>query len=302
MSKITVTILGTTAAVPTRTRAHAAIYIDHSSDKEFCCLFDCGEGTQRQILFAGLNLMKLDNIFITHWHGDHCLGLPGVVDTMGFENRKRQLNVFAPESQRVKKCLGFSYSIGKINVKTHDVQAKGKKITELFENDRLRIVSIPVKHSRAAVAYALFEKDKTGIDLGKAMKLGLPEKGEIYRQLKEEGSIAFGSKIITLEEISSIEKGKRIVYSGDTEICENLRKLASNADLLIQDCTYFEEEGAYKHAALPEILKMVKECKVARVVLTHISRKYQSVNALKKLIKKYPNVEIAEDLMELVVE
>ena len=304
MSRIKIDILGTTAGVPTRERAHTAIHLSYDDGKEFCMLFDCGEGAQRQLMIAGLNIMKINNVFITHWHGDHCLGLPGITDTMGFEDRKRPLTVYAPEARRVRKCLGFSHSMSNFKIAVRNVPAKGGRTTELLSTDRFRVVSAPVKHGVPAVAYALLENDKACIDLRKAVSLGLPEKGKIYRQLKEKGEVFKGGRRVTLEDISMTRKGKKIVYSGDTRICDNLRKLAHGADLLIQDCTYFEDPGSkrpHEHAALPEVIEMVSREKVKRTILTHISRKHQDAGELKALIKPHPGFEVAEDFMKIVV-
>ncbi len=300
MSHIKLTILGTTAGVPTRERAHSAVHLSYDDGKESCFLFDCGEGTQRQFILAGLNMMKIDNIFITHWHGDHCLGLPGMVDTMGFEGRERPLTVYAPEAGKVRKCLGFSYCKGKFNVLSRNVPHRGVRITRLLETDRVHIVSVPVRHGVPAVAYALVEKDKAVVDLEKAASFGLPEKGEIYKQIKETGELFLEGKRILLEDISVIKKGKKIVYSGDTEICGSLRELVHGADILIQDCTYFSEMSAkrpYKHASLPEVIEMFKSEDVKRMVLTHISRKHQDNSQLRSLIESCEGVELAEDFM-----
>ena len=166
MSKTTIHILGTTAGVPTKERAHATIYVAHDDGEEHCFLFDCGENAQRQLMIAGLGIMKVDNIFITHWHGDHSLGLPGVVDTMGFEGRDRPLKVYAPESVRVRKCLGFGHSMGKFKIIPKDVPSRGSQATSLMDERTFRIVSVPVSHSVPAVAYAIVEKEKTRIDFG----------------------------------------------------------------------------------------------------------------------------------------
>lgn len=301
MSQIKLTILGTTAGVPTRERAHAAIYFEFDDDRQSCFLFDCGENAQRQIMKAGLNIMKIKNIFITHWHGDHCLGLPGIIDTMGFEGREEPLLVYAPEARRVKKCINFSYSIGKYKVQPKFVPFKGKHITRIVDQDRFAIDSVPVEHSVPTVAYAFIEKEKRSIDKEKAVRSGLPEEGRIYKELKESGRVMYEGKEIFLDDLLVTEPGRKVVYSGDTMICENLRNIAQGADLLVQDCTYFgdDEARAYKHASLPEVMKMVKELEVKRTVLTHISRKFGDINELKEMVSNHPDLEVAEDFMQI---
>ena len=304
MPKTTVEILGTTAGVPTPERAHTAIHFKYDSSEEFTFLMDCGEGTQRQMMKSSINMMKLDHIFITHWHGDHCLGLPGLIDTMGFEGRERPLNIYAPEIKRMKRCIGLVYPMGKFRVRGYNLPSRGRKIFRAMEKEDFEILSTPVKHSIPTIAYAFIEKERKTVDLAKAKALGLPEEGTFYRELKEKGRVNFGGETIAFDDISSVKKGKKIVFSGDTEICDNLREIASDADLLIQDCTYFEEQGEgrpHRHASLPEVIKLAGEAKVKRTILTHISRKYQDPEVLNRMIRLEDGFEVAQDFMKIVL-
>ena len=304
MSEINVTILGTTAGVPTKRRAHPAIYLSYRDREEFSCLFDCGEGAQRQMMIAGLAAMKIDHIFLTHWHGDHCLGLPGLVDTMGFEDRKKPLTVYAPDAGRVRRSINTSLSMGRFPVKAVDVPSKGAKIKRLLDKERFFIESVPVKHGVPAAAYAFVEKEKMKIDPGKAAEAGLPEEGEIYAEIKKKGKVEIGDRSVRIEDISSTRSGRKLVYSGDTEICENLKNIARGADLLIQDCTYFNvDEGGkpHMHASLPEVVEMAAECGVKKTVLTHISRKYQDDRQLKDMLKGLAGFQVADDFIEVSV-
>ena len=303
MAKIEVTILGTTAGIPTRKRAHAALYLSYKGKNEFCYLFDCGEGAQRQILLADLNPMKLNEIFITHWHGDHYLGLPGLIDTMSFENRLKPLTIYAPEVERLTNLLNSGYSSKRFQVRPKDVPVKGSQIKKLLETSDFKIVSVPVKHGVAAVAYSLIEKDRLKINKEKAKKVGLPAQGPIYREIKEKGRVIFEGRNIKFGDISLAEKGKKIVYSGDTEICDNLIRLVQDADLLIQDCTYFDSERKeeYGHASLEDVVKMVEISKVKRVILTHISRRYRDLEELRRKLKDYPTLTVAEDFMKVTI-
>jgi len=303
MAKIEVTILGTTAGIPTKERAHPSIYLSYRDRDEFCYLFDCGEGTQRQMLLAKLNHMKLNEIFITHWHGDHYLGLSGLIDTMGFENREKPLSIYAPEVKRVKNLLNLGYSSKRFKVISKGVPTEGFEITNLLETENFRIVSTPVEHGIPAVAYGLIEKDRVNIDREKASKAGLPAQGLIYKEIKEKGKVIFKGKEIEFKDISTVKRGKKVVYSGDTQICDNLIRLAKNADLLIQDCTYFDNEKfeEYKHASLKDVIEMLKKVNVKQVILTHISRRYKSLNDLRGQIKSYPILRIAEDFMKISI-
>ncbi len=305
MAKIEITILGTAAGIPTRKRAHPAIYLRYEDKNEFCYLFDCGEGTQRQILLADLNPMKLNEIFITHWHGDHCLGLQGLLTTMSFENREKTLTIYAPGIEEFANSLNSRYPSKKFKMVLKNVPTEGSEITDLLETDNLKIVSTPAEHGIPAVSYALIEKYKIKIDKEKAKKLGLPAQGLIYKEIKERGRAIFKGRQIKLKDVSLVKRGKKIVYSGDTKICHNLVKLARGANLLIQDCTYFDpretEEDESKHATLREIIEMLTQIEVKKVILTHISRRYKDPDELRRKIKDYPELKIAKDFMRIRV-
>ncbi len=306
MTQIEITFLGTTAGVPTKYRNHASIYLRYQSENEFFYLFDCGEGTQRQIFTAGLNFMRISDIFISHWHADHFAGLLGLMQTMNLESRQKPLNIFGPEATKFVSILrSLGYARLNYHVHAHDIDFESKEISTLIEENEFFVQSIPAKHSIPAVAYAFVEKDRVKIDKDKITKLGLPPRGKIYKDAKEKGHLTFRGKKILLEEISTIEKGKKVVYSGDTLPTKNMIKLAEGADLLIHDSTFFsedfsEDEG-YKHANFADVLKIAEEAKVKEVILTHISRRYQDMNELKEKIADHKNVRIAKDFMKVVL-
>jgi ribonuclease Z len=307
MTQIEITFLGTTAAIPTKVRNHPAIHLRYQSENEYCYLFDCGEGTQRQILYSGLNFMRIDEIFITHLHADHFAGLFGLLESMGLEGRKRPLRIFAPEAEKFVEALqSVGYSSKSFAIIPRNVVFEGNEIEILVDSEEFAVYAIPVKHGIPAVAYAFVEKDRVKIDKAKTKKLGLPATGPIYREIKEKGSIVFEGKKIKLEDISFVEKGKKIVYSGDTMPCHNIVKLAADADFLIHDSTFFtdieEIEPGSKHSSLDDVMNIAKQAKAKEIILTHISRRYQDIKELKEKIKGYENVKIAKDFMKIVLK
>lgn len=302
MTQIEVTFLGTTAGIPTPHRSQASIYVRYQSEHEYCCLFDCGEGTQRQIFASGLNFMRINDIFITHWHADHFAGLLGLMETMNLEKRTKPLTIFGPEADRfVDTLLDLGYASKKYDVVAMPVPFEGSEITKLLETDEFCICSIPAKHGIPAVAYAFVEKDRVKIDKTKAKDLGLPEKGPVFKKIKEKGSAAFHGKTIRLDDIALIEKGKKFVYSGDTMPCKNLVTISEGADVLAHDSTFFEEMEA-KHANVNEVLKIAQDASVKQLILTHISRRYQDLEEMKDKIKDFPNAKIAKDFMKIVIK
>jgi len=305
MTMIEVTFLGTTAAVPTKRRNHASVYIRYQSENESSFLFDCGEGTQRQMLNAGTNFMRISDIFITHWHADHWAGLIGLIETMNLEDRKTFVNIYAPESEKfLPMLLSIGYASKGFDIIPKNVEYEGTAIETLLDKDEFVIQAIPARHNIPAVAYAFVEKDRVKIDAAKLKKMGLPSRSPLYKKLKTDKSIVLKGKKVLLNDVAIIEKGKKVVYSGDTRTSKNVTKLAKDADLLIHDCTYFSKEDFedYNHTGFEEVMKIAKEAKVKQVILTHISRRYQSMQELKDIIKNHNNVKIAEDFMKVTLK
>ena len=146
-----IVMLGTGAGIPSRERNHPAIWLHYEEEN---MLWDCGEGTQRQILYAGINPMKIDNIFITHWHADHWAGLIGFIQTMNFEGRKKPLFIYGPEAERfVSDILDLGYWGPGFEIIAKPVPFEKNDETVIYETSDFFITSIPVKHSVPAVAY-----------------------------------------------------------------------------------------------------------------------------------------------------
>ena len=308
MTSIEITMLGTTAGVPTPSRNHASIYFRYKGREEWVGLFDCGEGAQRQIFKAGLNFMRISDVFISHWHADHWAGLVPIVFTMNLENREKPLAIYGPEGEKwVEQLMSLGYGKLRFKVGARNVEHEGSEIETIFDHPEFMVQAVPVKHAVPAVGYAFIEKDRIKLDKDKLKKMGLPAQGKFYQKLKDEGEVEIKGQKIKLENVALIEKGKKVVYSGDTLPTQNLVKLAEGADLLIHDTTFFEEKKGkggkyeYKHATLDEVLKIATKAGVKKLLLTHISRRYQDLDELEKKIKGLPNVKLARDLMKIEI-
>ncbi len=303
MTSVEVTFLGTTASIPTKYRNHPAVYLKYKGKEESCMLFDCGEGTQRQIFIAGLNFMRLDNVFITHWHADHFAGLMGLSGTMNLEGRSRPLNVYGPEAEKfveILSSLGY-WQVG-FQMKGIDVYHKGNEVVKIHDEEEFELLSAPARHGIPAAAYCFREKDRIKIDKEKAKKLGLPEQGMIYKTIKEKGSVRFKGQEIELSEISVVEHGKSVVYTGDTLPSKNIVKLAMNCDLLIHDCTYLDDsEKTSRHSNIEEAIAVGREAQAKKIVLTHISRRYIDIKDVLERLKNEKNVLLAKDFMTVTV-
>ena len=299
-----VTFLGTGSGVPTPGRNHAGIYLKY---EDSCFLWDCGEGTQKQIFKSGQNFMKIDRIFITHWHADHWAGLIGLIQTMNLERRARPLEIYGPEAEKfVDDLLDMSYWGPRFEIKAISLPFQGEEITTVVKDDLFEILSIPVKHSVPAVAYCFKEADKVNVDIEKAQKLYGLKQGPLVGKLKEKGELKVKDKIIKLEDVGYVKKGLKVVYSGDTRPSDNLIKLAEEADVLIHEATFGDDKDDSldrAHTRASDAAEIAKSAGVKKLVLTHFSRRYQDITPLLEEAKKiFPNTEAARDLLNLRIK
>ncbi len=301
---IKIVFLGTTSGVPTKKRNLPAIFMMYKKER---MLFDCGEGTQRQLMAKNLKFMKIDRIFISHWHADHFAGLLGLVQTMSLESRKEPLNIYGPKRSKefVEQLLNIGYFERGFEV----------KVTELEEGDivdcgEYEIIPFAVEHRIPALGFVFNEKEKLSANMKKAAKFGLAT-SPLIGDLKEGKTITYKGKTITPKDILEMHKGRKIVYTGDTKYTENIVKFAKNADVLISDSTFssdFEERaGDFKHFTAKQAGQIAKKSGVKKLVLTHISRRYQEKNdGEKNLLKDAKNVFkdtiLAKDFLEMTVK
>ncbi len=298
-----IVFLGTGSSVPSRFRNLASIWMKYSMERGESFLMDCGEGTQLQLMKAKLGFMKINRIFITHWHADHWAGLIGLMQTMNLEKRRRPLHIHAPEAERfVDNILEMGYWAPRFRVIPRDCPFEGREAEVAYGTKEFEILSIPAKHSVPAVMYCFRERDKVNVDMVKAGKLGLKE-GRLVGRLKEKGSIELGGKKIRLEDVAAVKKGLKVVYTGDTQPCGNLDMIAKGADLLIHDSTFEAQDDTISHAGAEEAAKAAKKAGAGNLVLTHFSRRYRDVGELEEKARKiFPNTTAARDFMGIMLK
>lgn len=300
---IEITFLGTVSGIPTKHRSHPAIVLEYYSDEKDILLFDCGEGTQLQFMKSGISFMQVNKIFISHWHADHFAGLIPLIQTMNLEQRRQELKIFSPESERfVANIMDLGYFGCRFPVVPINVPFEGDKISKIDETDEYEILSIPVYHTVPTVAYCFKEKDRWTIDLGRLKKLGLHQ-GHWLKKLKRDGVATYKGKKVKIEDVAEKKPGLKVVYSGDTKPCKNIVKLSKGADLLIHDATFLEEEEGKAHADVKQAAKIAKQAKVKQLILTHISRRYATKEDIKEMEesakKIFPNTKLAYDFMKV---
>jgi len=298
---IIITFLGTVSGIPSLRRNHSAIALEYFTDYRDVLLFDCGEGTQKQLMKSGISFMQINKIFISHWHADHFAGLIPLIQTMNLENRKKQLTIYGPEAEKfVSDIVDLGYFGLRFPVKAINVPFEGSEISLVHETEDYEILSIPVYHSVPTVAFCLKEKDKWNIDEDKLRKLGI-KRGPWLKKLKKTGKLEYKDKKVKIQDVGYVKEGLKVVYSGDTRPCKNIVKISKNADLLIHDGTFLEEDvGSKAHADVKEAAKLAKRAKVKQLILTHISRRYTDIKELEEEAKKvFKNSRVAHDFMKI---
>lgn len=298
---IIVTFLGTVSGIPSLRRNHPAIALEHFTDYRDVLLFDCGEGTQKQLMKSGISFMQINKIFISHWHADHFAGLIALIQTMNLENREKKLTIYGPEAERfVSDIIDLGYFGLRFPVKAVNVPFEGSEISVVDETEDYQILSIPVFHSIPSVAFCLKEKDRWNIDEDKLKKLGI-KRGPWLKKLKKTGKLEYKGKKVKIQDVGYVKEGLKVVYSGDTRPCKNIVKISRNADLLIHDGTFLEEDvGSKSHADVKEAAKLAKQAKVKKLILTHISRRYTDLKELEEEAKKvFKNSKVAYDFLKV---
>ena len=292
-----VTFLGTSSMVPTKERNQIGVFVTYSSEG---ILFDCGEGMQRQFKIAGISLQKITKILLSHWHGDHVLGLPGIMQTLSATGYSSKLNIYGPKGtkKRIEKLFEAFVFDRKLDFEVHEVE-KGI----FHENNDFTLEAFPLEHGIEIVGYRFVEKDKRKIDMKKAKKLGLAE-GPLIGKLQQGHSIELKGKKTHPDEVSVIERGKKIAYITDTVLCDNCYKAAKDVDLLICESTYsskLAEKGEeYNHMTAKQAAHIANNSNVKKLVLTHFSARYKTTQEVEEDAKNlFENTICAQDFMKI---
>lgn len=290
--------LGTSSAVPTLERNHPSIALRAFAE---VMLFDCGEGTQRQLIEAKISPMKITKIFISHFHGDHILGLGGLIQSLGFRGREKDLDIYGPRGLRkiINALSNFGYFQINYNLNIHEIDDG-----TIIETEDYIVECAKVEHNIPSYAYSIREKKKPLFLREKAEELGIPP-GPLYGKLHKGEEVEFEGRIIKPEQVlGEAKKGKKISYSGDTRPCEAMILLARDSDILIHESTY--ESADYQravdnaHSTSVEAAEIAKAAEVKELILTHISTRYTSdENIQSEAQKVFKNTKVAKDYMKI---
>lgn len=297
--------MGTSSGRPTPARNVSALAV--SAEGEWW-LFDCGEGTQMQIVRAGLSFHRLSGIFITHLHGDHFNGLPGLLSTMALDRRQWPLTLVGPpgmseylETLGKLRILFYNYPVKLIELGAASF-IEGSEIL-CYESEKHTVVTRPLDHRIFALGYRLAERDRPGrFKLDRAVDLGIPA-GPLFGKLQSGHAITLddGRTIEPDEVLGPRRKGASIAYCLDTRPCVNAQALAQDVDWLIYEATYTadltEEAAAYGHSTALQAAEVASKARASNLLITHFSSRYPDPSVLlTEARSRFENTSMAEDL------
>ncbi|ELU8149192.1 ribonuclease Z [Listeria monocytogenes] len=294
--------LGTGAGVPSRGRNVTSIALSMLNERNTIWLFDCGEATQHQIMRSQIKLSKLEKIFITHLHGDHIFGLPGLLSSRSFQGGESDLTIYGPVgiTEYVETSLRLSGTRLTYKIIFNEIEPG-----LIFEDKMFSITVDELDHGLRSFGYRIVEKDKPGaLNADKLIDDGV-EPGPIFQKIKkgETVTLADGSVINGKDYIDEPQKGKIISIFGDTKVTASELELALNADVLVHEATFEGDKeklaGEYMHSTTLQAASLAKKANVKKLILTHISSRYDRDASKELLIEAqsvFENTEIAYDL------
>ena len=303
-NKIKLIFLGTSASLPTSKKNLTSVLINYQGHNH---LFDCPENVQQQIMKSKQSIMKIKNIFITHFHGDHFFGIFGLLSTMNLNNREEELTIYLPEKNK-QNFLDILNS-AQINCSFNITVVGIKKEQIIYSDKNLNIESVKLDHTISTFGFIFKIKDTLGkFNREKALKLKIPE-GPLFSKLSEGKSIKINGKVITPNQVidTKFKKiGKKILYLTDTKIIPVNKKLL-DSDILIHECTFGKEEekkaNLVKHSTSVGVAGFAKKIKAKHLYLVHISSRYQETdNILTESSKLFKNTMIPKDLDTLEID
>ena len=297
MERVNITFLGTGNAIPTEIRNHTGILLRF---KDESLLFDCGEGIQRQFRLAKLSPSKLTRIFITHWHGDHILGLPGLFQTLAMSNYSQTLKIYGPVG--TKKFISLIIELlMHINIK---IEVHEMHDSAIIDAGEFKIEAKSMAHGTPTLAYSFIIKEKIRLRKDKLKKLKLPN-SPLLKKLQEGKDIIIKNKKIKASQVTYKQPGKKITVILDTAMNNKAIELAKNSDLVITESTFSEHEAEkakeYKHLTAKDAATIAKKSNSKALIITHISQRYEhNLSRIENEAKRtFKNTRVAKDLDSL---
>jgi ribonuclease Z len=286
--------LGTAGSMPTAQRAPAALLLRRGGDR---LLFDCAEGTQRQLLRSAVGLVELDEIFVTHFHADHILGLPGLFKTFSLRGRERPLTVHGPRGL-VDLLASLKRVVGKLS---YELRVTEVEAGDMLERDGYRLAAFAVSHGVPAVGWSLIESTRPGrFDVEAADALGVPngpERGAL--QQGKNVTLPDGRSVSADQVVGPPRPGRKIVLTGDTAPAETIVEAAWGADVLVTEATFAEEERERAletmHQTAAQAAGIAQRANVGLLALTHLSNRYFGPEIAREARDVFPDTVVPKD-------
>jgi ribonuclease Z len=286
--------LGTSASAPSARRAPAALLVRRGGDR---FLFDCGEGTQRQLLQSSVGLVDLREIFVTHLHLDHWLGLPGMLKTFALRDRELPLTIYGPAGLK-ELFRELRRVVGKVGYELELVELRAG---DVLQREGYRLLVFPVEHGVLSLGYALAEDARPGrFDVAAADAAGVPagpERGALQRG--EAVTLPGGRTLTPAEVLGPARPGRTVLYTGDTAPTEVVRALAENADVLVHEATFTSEEAARAsdtlHSTARQAAEIALHANVRLLALTHVSPRYFGPEIAREAREIFPATVVPRD-------
>jgi ribonuclease Z len=305
---VELTFLGTGAGMPSNQRNVTSIALRLLADRGAIWLFDCGEGTQHQFMRAPLKLSKLEKIFITHLHGDHLFGLPGLLTSRAHQGVKAPLTIFGPLGIRNYIETSLLSSQSRLEYKLEIIELDETQLYDeivlIYEDDDYRIYCALLEHRIESFGFRVEEKDRPGkLAHKKLAQMGIPS-GPEYGLLKQGIDVTLhdGTTLRAADFIGSSVPGRVIAIMGDTRSCEHTRQLAQKADVLVHEATFARDlqqlAQDYHHSTTIDAACTALEAGVSALIITHISSRYQDDSTemlLQEAQETFKNSYIAYD-------
>jgi ribonuclease Z len=289
---LSIAFMGTGGSVPTARRATACLLIRAGGAR---VMVDCGEGSQRQMV-RSTGLVSLDEIYITHYHADHYLGLPGLLKTYDLQGRERPLRVLGPPG--LAELFGALRRIfGRLS---YEVELVELDPSQSVEHEDFEIRAFPVEHRMAAFGYALVEPERPGrFDPERARELGVSDVHDFGRLQRGESVEVKGGSVSPDQVLGEARRGRKLVITGDSAPCEMTRVAAHEAELLVHDGSFAEEEAARAaetgHSTARQAADLARDAQVAMLALVHVSSRYNVSEVLDEARAVHPNVHAPRD-------
>ncbi|MCY9515911.1 ribonuclease Z [Paenibacillus apiarius] len=294
--------LGTGAGMPTTRRNVSSMALRLYEERGSFWMFDCGEGTQHQVLRSPLKLGKCEFIFITHLHGDHLFGLPGLLSSRAYQGGVTPLTVFGPKG--LKKFIHTVFAVSETQL-PYELRIKEIEPGIIWSDDQFTVTALPLEHRVLSYGYRVQEKDRPGkLKFELLQQKGIPP-GPMYGKLKrgEDIELPNGELVFAASVVGAPIPGRSVAILGDTRPCDNIVRLARNVDLLVHEATFLEgkKENAHDfgHSTAKQAATAAKTAQAKKLALTHFSSRYKEDEVMEELLGEarevFPNTVLADE-------